>query len=83
MRLQDYTDLRLHIHDAGLVLSQNSVNGLQTGAVQIIFILTIFYKSTRNITAKHGESGKILHTYALYLKRGLVGNLYSSLSTEG
>lgn len=39
------TNLWLYIHQAGLTLVQNSVNRLQTGAIQIIFILPIFNKS--------------------------------------
>lgn len=42
------TNLWLHIHQTGLLLIQNSVNGFQTGAIQIIFIFPIFNKSAQN-----------------------------------
>lgn len=38
------TYLWLHIHQTDLVLIQNSVNGVQTGAIEILFILAVLNK---------------------------------------
>lgn len=39
------THLWLNIHQTHLVLTQNFMNGLQTGAIQIIFVLPVLDKS--------------------------------------
>lgn len=44
------TNLWLNIHETDLVLSQNLVNGLQTGAIQIIFVLPVLKKSAETET---------------------------------
>lgn len=39
------TNLWLNIHQTHLVLTQNFMNGLQTGAIQIILVLPVLDKS--------------------------------------